>query len=401
MSSTLEKLTAFVDTQTALTSPTFDTFGRGRVSMPHSVFDSKLIGDKKDLFWDEQEVSGSGTSGNYSAFRGSQTLTVSENTAGRRVRQTYQSFNYQPGKAQLIKMTYVGFTPVVGCGFQVGYYNDNNGLFFKQDGLDLSFVIRSSVSGSPVDRIFPKSEWNVTSLDTLDTSKSQILWIDFESLQVGTVRFAYQIGGLVQYAHIQTHSNVLDSAYFSTPNLPLRYEIWNDGNGPESNLECICNTVISEGGIQETGITRGASTQGTHLDADSAGTLYALIGYRLKSSHLDSIVRLNKLSLLSKTNDNLEWQIRLNPTIAGTFTYSDQTHSAVQVAKGVTANTVTDGYIMGCGFASAASGEIIPEETLRYIGSSISGVRDQLVLCVRPLSSNADIEGSISWKETS
>ena len=89
-----------VPTQQTITSfnqNTLDAFGRSRVSEPYTVFDSKQLGSNQSLFWDDQETSGSGTSSDYSEDTSSTTLTVSATTAGTRVRQTFQRFNYQPG----------------------------------------------------------------------------------------------------------------------------------------------------------------------------------------------------------------------------------------------------------------------------------------------------------------
>lgn len=36
-----------------------------------------------------------------------------------------------------------------------------------------------------------------------------------------------------------------------------------------------------------------------------------------------------------------------------------------------------------------------------YLGSQIDGTLDEIVLCVRPLSSNATIQGSLTWRELS
>ena len=38
-----------------------DAFYRQRVGTPHTIFDSKQIGDNQPLFYDDQEVSGGGT----------------------------------------------------------------------------------------------------------------------------------------------------------------------------------------------------------------------------------------------------------------------------------------------------------------------------------------------------
>ena len=55
-------------------NPTGDAFGRLRVSEPTTLFDSKQIFDAQPLLWDDQETSGSGTTG---APSGHSTATAS------------------------------------------------------------------------------------------------------------------------------------------------------------------------------------------------------------------------------------------------------------------------------------------------------------------------------------
>jgi len=74
----------------------FDAFARARVSEPFTLWDSKLLGDNRPLFFDDAETSGSGTGSTYTANKSSVVLDVSDTTAGTRVRQTKQRFNYQP-----------------------------------------------------------------------------------------------------------------------------------------------------------------------------------------------------------------------------------------------------------------------------------------------------------------
>lgn len=400
--------------------PSIDSFGRQRTSCPLTLFDSKQLYDNQPLFWDDQEVSGSGTSSTHNVDTASTVMAVSATTAGRRIRQTYQSFNYQPGKSQLVFLT--GTLSVTGGGTGIvraaGLYDANNGIFMRDNEGTVEAVIRSSDTGSPVDDAVARDDWNVDKFDgtgpsgkTFDPSASQIIVFDFEWLGVGRVRIGFVIDGAVYYGHEFQNSNINAGVYMSTPNLPIRYEISNDGTGAASSLEQICSTVISEGGQQETGIIRSASTEGTHVDCTVENTVYAIIGIRLKSSYIGSVINLLNYALQIQTvDDQLLWSIRFNPTVAGTFTYSDVTSSALQVATGATANTVTGGTIIdegfvesqgglfGTGSAGSASGMI---ENALKIGAAIDGTVDEIVLCVQPVggSTAVEVEGSLTWRE--
>jgi len=391
---------------TAQDNASIDAFGRWRVSQPKTIFDSKMIFDDSPLFWDDQETTGSGTSSTHSTDKAEVDMAVSLNTAGTRVRQTFQRFNYQPGKSQQILMTGVLGAGASGITRRVGYFDGDNGIFFELSGTTLSAVTRSKTSGSVVDDSVAQANWNVDKLDgtgdsgvTIDTSKTQIFVIDFEWLGVGRVRLGVVVSGVIIYCHTFLNANVNTAVYMSTPNLPLRYEISNDGAGAASSLKQICSTVMSEGGQETLGVTRVLSTEGTHVDANAANTIYAIIGYRLKSTHLDAAVLNKAVSVISETNDDFEWSLWVNPTVAGTFTYSDLANSSVQVAKGTTANTVTGGFSVAGSFSKQDLSVSELLNTPIKVGSAIDGTVDEMVLCVRPLSANADIQATLTIKE--
>jgi hypothetical protein len=335
------------------------------------------------------------------------TLAVSANTAGRGVWQTRQRFNYQPGKSQLVMLTAVPPGMHSGITARIGIFDDNNGLFFEIGVNGLRVCRRTKTRGTVVDNYVDSDSFLTDALGgasssgvNFDYTKSQIFVIDFESLQVGSVRFGVVVNGLMIYAHQMNHANILDAAYFSTPNLPLRYELVNSGTGAAATLEAICSTVISEGGSQETGMTRYVSTP-AHVDANSVDAVYAVVGVRLKAANLDSVVKVAQFSMINTaaTTNDFEWRIILNPTIAGTFTFADVANSAIQVATGATANTVTGGTVLAGGFAQGNETTAALVNSLYYIGSTIAGTPDEMVLCVRPLSANEDIHGSLTLKE--
>ena len=390
-----------------------DAFGRLRISEPHTIFDSKQLFDNAPLFWDDQEVSGSGTTSVHSTATASSVMGVST-AAGKRVRQTFMRFNYQSGKSQLIVMT--GTLDLSGGGSGIktafGAFDDDNGIFWTMDKGTVKAVIRSSTSGSAVDDTVSQSSWDDpmdgdgASGITLDFTKSTIFVIDFQWLSSGDVRVGVEINSVIPYFHTFKHANILEGAYMSTPNLPLRYEIENDGTGVASTMRHICGSVMSEAGAQELGSLRWFSTGGTAVVTDNENEIFAVVGIRLKSTHLDAQIRLVNMSLqLQTATEKGEWILLLNPTVADTFTYSNQANSALQVATGATANSVTGGTQVAGGFAETAQkagpGLSSELENAILLGSKIDGTPDEYVLCYRPTggTSAADVEGGIQIRE--
>lgn len=233
---------------------------------------------------------------------------------------------------------------------------------------------------------------------TLDWSKTQILWIDYEWLGVGLVRFGFVVDGKLYLAHEVKNTNATTLVYTSTPNLPLRYEISNDGNGAADSLTQICGTVISEGSQEPTGFTR-AEENGFSSMANTA--TYALIGLKLKSTALDATIELKRITVVATSaNDAFYWRVYLNPTVAGSFTYGDVSNSTVQTATGAVTNTITGGTVLDCGVAStAASGEVDLNSVIA-LGSKIDATRDEIVLAIAPITNNITVHGTLTWRET-
>ena len=394
-------------------TPSIDAFGRLRISEPFTLFDSKQLHDKQPLFWDEI-IGGVGTSV-HSATDASVRMAVTASANDYVIRQTKQRFNYQPGKSQLAFITF--HAPQSGDavkrmglfdGTGVDYLTPNNGVFFEIDGTISWNIAKNGTTTETVGQ----SNWNVDKLDgsgpsgkTLDLDATQIIVIDYEWLGVGRVRVGFVIDGLVYYVHYFNHANdaTFSSVYMSSPNLPIRYDIQADGTGVD-HMDHICSTVMSEGGLEETGILRSVNTGTTHIDADIANTAYAIIGLRLKAAYHDITLLPQSLSVMDEQGNDFKWELCLNPTISGTFTYADEANSAIQSANGATANVVTNlGIVMSSGYvpsgnkAGAAAGADI--KTALRIGGTIAGVQDQLVLVVTPLAAGSDIHASMTIRE--
>lgn len=381
-----------------------DAFYRMRISNPQTIFDSKLDADNAPLLWDDQEVSGSGTGSSHSTAEAAVTLSVGANTAGKRVRQTYQSFNYQPGKSQLVELTGVLGAGASGITTEIGYGNDNNGLFFRVvDGTPEVKIVTQSAYGN---QTIQQSNWTDrldgtgASGHTVNWDRAQIFVIDFEWLAVGTVRFGIFHNGEPIYFAYSHNDNKVTGAYMSTPNLPIRYSIENDGTGPASTMKHICSTVISEGGREELGVLHYIDTDGVHLDANTADTVYALIGMRLRTGYLNRTINLIDYSVFAETATNYQYFFTFNPTVDAVGAWTTLTNSAVEYYLGATANTVSaNGERFGGGYAANRADISGTLNNARRMGAAIDGTPDEVWLCIRPLSNNADIQGSIGFRQ--
>lgn len=273
--------------------PLFDGFGRLRASNAESVFDSKhLRGFLEDTFWCSS-VGSSGTvaiNANASAVD----LTVPTTSGAFAIWQTREYFSYQAGKSQQILTTFVFGTAKANVTRRAGYFDANDGVFLEQTTTDVRFVVRSSTSGAPVDTNYAtQSAWNIDKLDgtgasgyTLDLSKSQVMFIDFQWLGVGRVRVGFVINGVAVICHEFYHANTIVGVYCKNPNLPVRYEIRNTAlSASNTTLQAICSMVASEGGRNLRGLSLSMHMTATTKTLAS-GTWTPLIAIRPRTGQV-------------------------------------------------------------------------------------------------------------------
>ena len=387
-------------------SPSIDAFDRWRVSNPYTIFDSKLVIDKNEFFYDE-EVNGTATS-THNSGDASVSMSVSAN-ADYVVRQTYQRFNYQPGKSQEIILTGVIGSPVANTVSRIGYFNsattgdfstDYDGIWLESDGTDISVCVGKS---GVIDKI-TQSNWNLDVMDgtgdsgiNLDFDNAQIFFIDFEWLGVGRVRCGFVIDGIITYVHQFLHANIITGVYMSSPNHSVRYEIRSTGG--TKTMKQICSSVMSEGGADPSGTTRGISMTS---DQTVGTTFEGVLGIRLKSTHLCSTINVASISTLTlTTNDNMEGSLLLNPTITDTPSWiSGGLSSPFEYAIGSGANTLSGGQSLNSYFFSDDSTlPPSPPNTILNPGVSIAGVRDEFWLGIRTISGTGNVVAAMNILE--
>ncbi|MBT6051151.1 MAG: hypothetical protein HOG49_30495, partial [Candidatus Scalindua sp.] len=204
-------------------------------------------------------------------------------------------------------------------------------------------------------------------------------------------------GELYVYNSMVTDAGI-QVPYMSSPNLPLRFSIENDGTGVASEMVHACSTIISEGGTQKLGALRHNDSGA--ITGLSVGTTYAVLGMRLKATQLGISVLIEAISALATTqNDQAHWDLVLNPNIAGTFTYVDQTNSAVQIATGAAENTITNGTQIDGGYFSTVAPISLEAENAIRLGSKIDGTPDEIVAVVTPITNNIAVHMSKTRRE--
>lgn len=382
-----------------------DAFGRQRVSSPYTVYDIKQNTSAQPLFYDDQEVSGSGTSSVYNNDKASVTMSVAGGTAGKRVRQTKVWSQYQPGKSQMLIFSGNFRGAVPGVTKRSGMFFDSWGLFYQVDGTGISAVIRTNNTGSPVDTAVHQNNWNVDKLDgtgssgiNLDLEKAQLGVIDYEWLGVGQVRFCFKFDGRIVEVHRFTHSNSNEEVYMSNPNAPFRYEIENDGSGAAATFDHICVSVQSEGGQEENQIITYVSRDGSPITLANQDLYTPVLSIRLKADRPCTRITVKDLSIIITSAINFEWILFLNPAIAGTdqAIWLDVENSALQfdISRNAT-NFLSGGYKIEGGYGASSNqiknptGDAVT--SFLTIGSMIDGSMDEFVLAVKNIEGNGGV----------
>jgi hypothetical protein len=388
-------------------STAYDAFGRLRVSNPLTIFDSKNV-LSKNSFFDESTVNGGTVT--YTSNSSTVNLNITEAAGSKTIRQSKRVMSYQPGKSLLILNTFVMNTATANLKQKIGAFDANNGIFFTADGTTLKIVRRTYTSGTSADNEVSQSSWSGDKLDgtgasgyTLDITKSNILFMDFEWLGVGSVRVGFVIDGKFITAHTFNNANSLTTVYMQTANLPIRYEIERVGtlSAGTYTLKQICSTCMSEGGYSPEGIQKmiGTGNVNAGVNLGTANTYFNIATIRIKSSRPYAVIIPAGADILNVSNGDFEWGLFVNSTPSSAFSYTsfdDNTeYDLTTVDLTTTGTRVAGGYLGGKTAPFSIGGEGF---AFSYqLGQTISGTSDTLTLAVRPGAANGDVSGLIKW----
>jgi len=370
-----------------------DAFGRIRVSQPYTLFDSQNRYGIDSQFSTSTAGSGAAT---HLSNESSVNMAVSTTSGDEVVRQTFRVFPYQPGKSLLLLATFKMDTAKTNLRQRVGYFGTANGVFLEQGANGITFVLRTSTSGSVSDaRYAAKASWNGDKLDgtgtsgiTLDLTKTQILFMDFEWLGVGSVRCGFVINGQFIVAHTFHNSNIETAVYMTTAILPVRYEITNTGTVASSSaMKQICSSVMSEGGYEA--VSNEFAARRTSVLGTIGNTFLPMVSIRLNSSRLGAVVLPNRVVVLPTTNQNYEVALFKNATLTGA---SYVTGGFDNVDYDVSATAISGGTMVQTDFITSSSqGRAVLAAPTGYnfdlqLGVSLAGVSDVYTIAIRTVS---------------
>jgi hypothetical protein len=395
-------------------SANLDAFSRLRVSNPLILFNSQLTYDLAPIIL-EQITNGTGATIAHDATNRYALMTfASTPTGGKSYMQSYEYLPYQPGRSQLIFVTFNMIAAVANVLKFAGYSDGVNGIEFQLDGTTKQFVIYSGTGSG--NTTVAQSSWNLDKLDgtgasgfTLDITKTQILVIDIQALYVGRVRVGFDIGGNIIYAHEFLHANLFASPYIQTANLPVRCGMTCTAT-VSTTMNFICSAVISEGGTEDINVfgytfqqDSGAisvGTGGTHMLSLRPRTTFNGITNRTRVAYID-------VEIYNAGNQPIQWQLCIGQAISGTTTYNDvnSTYSSSEynilgTLSGSPAVVIDGGYVASSGGAKGVTNTAIVSRypiTLNQAGAARA--LGTLTLKATSLSGTQTVYASIKFRE--
>ena len=147
---------------------------------------------------------------------------------------------------------------------------------------------------------------------SLDISKAQLMFTEYEWLGVGCARVGFvNSNGKFHIVHVFNHANVLDSTYITTATLPVRYEIFNTGvTTSPSTMKQICVSIQSNGGYEKkvaSDVARQDSLVGVAVT-----TFIPLVSIRLKAGREDAVILPNQINCLPDSNTSVYYEVVLD-----------------------------------------------------------------------------------------
>lgn len=394
-----------------------DMFSRLRVSEPTTQIAINQSSPVRGFLVSEGEAEGSGTSSSYSVSRASTVLLVGTSVGLRRLKSRVAGL-YQAGKSLLYFFTFNLGSGQSNVVKRAGYYDDSDGVFLEQNGTELSWVIRSSSSGSVVEtERVTQSNWNQDSFDgtgsgyDFDPTQCHIGFMALEWLGVGDVAVGFVYNRIPVLAHIFQHPNLRSEVYMRTANLFPCYEIEKTvAGGTTATLEAICASLLTEGSQDELGVTYSVSRGITSTyQAATADLYYPLLLFRLNPDNLTSRVKLSDVETLVSTSSSYHLYVVRNPTFNIAYTpnwttkpnsslqYDNTIPNTVRVTNAIDAETLTTSSANSKNITSGGS----ITSTLDFLGSDFGYNPEIWALVIQSDTSNTNIESAIArfWEQ--
>jgi len=316
---------------------------------------------------------------------------------------------YIPGRGATLAFAIRLEQPQVGIRRRFGLFDENNGVYFEDNGGTYSYVLRSSVTGIVTETRVYRDEWNGEKFDgngwtgvTADPTKQQMISINYEWYGAGIIQFTWLMKNETVASHTFENSNTNPGVWCSTPFLPIRLEIENiTGVAGTHYMYQGSNSLIQEGESEKLGTLLSISNPITGTTMSSANTFYPIISIRLKSNNLTGVILLRSLQAATDDNTNVYWQLLQNATLTGgTWVNHPDPNSFMQY--NITQTAVSGGSDLLSGFVINGSGALVDLDVraaLQLGRSGIGTISDTYTLACASPKTNKKALAVLNWIE--
>lgn len=387
--------------------PQFSDSNRLKVSPYQTVFFNTFQYGKETDVWDERVV-GVGTA-THNVASSNIVMQVGSTAGSKVIRQTKNVMRYIPGRSATLNFAVRLENPQVGIRRRFGLFDENNGVYFEDDGGTYSYVIRSSASGITTETRVTRENWNGEKFDgngytgvTADATKQQMISINYEWYGAGIVEFSWLMKNETIASHTFENSNVNDYVWCSTPFLPIRFEIENiTGAAGTHYLYQGSNSLVQEGEPEKLGtlVSQGNAITGTTMA--SANTFYPIVSLRLKSSGLSAVMILRSLQAVTNDNTNVYWRLIENTTLTNPV-WTDHADPDSFMQYDTSATALSGGRIILSGFTIAGGASLIDidDKAQMQLGrSGIGTISDTYTLACASPNTNKAALAVLNWIE--
>jgi len=218
-----------------------DVLGRLKVSIHQNVYEADFEYGPQALRWETLVQSFDGNT-NIQAIpnSGGVRMRVGTTLGDISIRQSRPYHRYQPGKTMFMATGCALGTALAGNVQRVGFFDDNNGVFFEQsvatanNPFGMYAVVRTDVGGVVQETRTGLDLWSgdPNLVRQIDFGKIQMFWIEYGWYGAGATRWGFWLNGEPFIAHQigwGNYANPLTGGAQTTPwartgNLPVRYE---------------------------------------------------------------------------------------------------------------------------------------------------------------------------------
>jgi hypothetical protein len=387
--------------------PQFSNNNRLKVAPFQTVFFNTFQYGKETDVWDERVV-GVGTA-THNPASSNIVMQVGSTAGSKVIRQTKQVMRYIPGRGATLAFAIRLDAPQVGIRRRFGLFDDNNGVYFEDDGGTYSYVLRSSTSGIVTETRVTRENWNGEKFDgngytgvVADPTKQQMISINYEWYGAGIVQFNWLMKNETIPSHTFDNSNTNDKVWCSTPFLPIRVDIENiTGVAGTHYIYQGSNSLIQEGEPEKLGTLVSIANTIVGTTMADADTFYPIVSIRLKSTQLSAVMILRSLQAATNDNTNVYWKLIENATnTGGTWANHPDPNSFMQYniteSETTGGTTLLNGFVVGGG---AALINIDDKAALQLGRSGIGTISDTYTLACASPNANKKALAVLNWIE--